>query len=96
MWRLFSKHKPKRKGWYVTTVEVKNQQRYTMCLYWYPDKQKFIDNIRANVCELYTVTGYSGERLFDIGQDRTKNVIAWRPISKPYMKGFIYKEHESD
>ncbi len=91
MWKNFSKRRPKEKGWYMCTVEVKNFQRYTMSLYWYPNKQKFIDNIRANVCETYEVMGCGGNRLFDIGQDRTEDVIAWRKIPKPYMKGFIKK-----
>ena len=60
-----------------------------MELYWYPDQQKFIDNIRNNVCETYVVTSdITGERLYDIGQDRTNDVIAWRKNPKPYMKGF--------
>lgn len=89
MWKVFSKKKPNKNGWYLTTVEVKNQQRYTMNLYWYSETEKFIDNIRKNVCESYTVTGYSGERLYDVGHDRTNDVIAWKKICKPYMKGFI-------
>lgn len=89
MWKIFEKVKPNDKGWYQCTVEVKNQQRYVMQLFWYPERQKFIDNIRENVCETYNVIGYSGERLHDIGQDRTDSVVAWKKISKPYMKGFI-------
>lgn len=30
----------------------------------------------------------TGERLYDIGQNRTNDVIAWRKNPKPYMKGF--------
>lgn len=89
MWRKFKKRTPKNKGWYQCTVEVENQQRYVMDLFWYPDRQKFIDNIRENVCESYEVIGCDGKRLYDIGQDRTNNVVAWKNISKPYMKGFI-------
>lgn len=89
MWKNFNKTKPKEKDWYMCTVEVKNQQRYTMSLYWYPNSQKFIDNIRKNVCEVYDIRNYNGDRIYDIGQDRTKDVIAWRKIPKPYMKGFI-------
>lgn len=90
MWRSFNKSKPKEKGWYLCTVEVKNQQRYVMNLYWYPDEQKFIDNIRQNVCEIYYIKSeITGERLHDIGQDRTDSVITWRKNPKPYMKGFI-------
>lgn len=91
MWKNFVKRKPKEKGWYLCTVEVKNQQRYTMKLYWYPETQKFIDNIRQNVCDVYQVMSSTGERLRDIGQDRTKGVVAWRKLPKPYMRGFIKK-----
>jgi len=89
MWKLFSKTKPQQSGWYLCTVEVKNQQRYIMELYWYVDQQKFIDNIRNNVCETYFVRSeITGKRLYDIGQDRTDDVIAWKKNPKPYMKGF--------
>ena len=89
MWKLFNKTKPKEKGWYLCTVEVKGFQRYVMELYWYPDQQKFIDNIRQNVCETYFIKSeITGERVYDIGQDRTKDVIAWKKNPKPYMKGF--------
>lgn len=89
MWKVFNKEKPKEDGWYATTVEVKGQQRYVMSLYWNCKTQKFIDNIRQNVCEVYTVLDYKGDRLFDIGQDRTEGVVAWRKIPKAYMKGFV-------
>lgn len=91
-WRKFPKVKPPKDGWYLCTVEVSGQQRYTMNLHWYKDRGingKFIDNIRANVCESYTVLGYNGDRLTNIGQDRTDNVITWKKIPKPYMRGFI-------
>ena len=95
MWRKFSKVKPKEKGWYQCTVEVKDQQRYVMNLYWFPDRDKFIDNIRQNVCETYEVmSGVSGERLTDIGQDRTDSVVAWKKMCKPYMRGFIKRDYK--
>lgn len=89
MWNNFSKRQPKEADWYMCTVEVKNQQRYTMSLYWYPYTQKFIDAIRQNVCDVYSVMSCTGERLRDIGQDRTEDVVAWRKIPKPYMWGFV-------
>lgn len=89
MWRLFKKKTPKNKGWYLCTIEIKNFQRYTMPLYWYPSKKRFIDNIRKNVCETYIVKDCKNKRIFDIGQDRTDEVIAWRKMPKTYMKGFL-------
>jgi hypothetical protein len=91
MWKNFFKKKPKESGWYMCTVEVKNQQRYTMSLYWYLKEQRFIDNIRENVCRTYDVRSCTGKRIYDIGQDRTYDVVAWRKIPKPYMKGFVKK-----
>jgi hypothetical protein len=90
-WKQFPKHKPYQKGWYCCTVEVKNQQRYIMDLYWYPNIKNgvFYDNIRLNVCETYTVLGCNGTRLTDIGHDRTSDVVAFKKIHRPYMKGFI-------
>ena len=92
MWKAFNKIKPITDGWYMTTVEIAGQQRYTMSLYWRCKDQKFIDNIRANVCECYKVLAYNGEQLYDIGQDRTDGVVAWRKIPKAYMKGFIKQD----
>jgi len=89
MWNLFNTSMPKDDGWYLCTVEVKDQQRYIMELFWYSDRQRFIDNIRQNVCDTYTVMSITGERLYDIGQDRTNNVIAWMENPKPYMEGFL-------
>jgi hypothetical protein len=60
-----------------------------MNLYWYKETQTFIDNIRKSVCEAYEVIGWDGNRLYDIGHNRTSGVIAWRKIPKPYMKGFV-------
>jgi len=89
MWELFSNSKPKNDKWYLCTVEIEGQQRYVMGLYWYSNEQKFIDNIRKNVCETYIVTSnITGERLRDIGQDRTNSVIAWTEYPEPYMTGF--------
>lgn len=89
MWKNFIKKKPKKSRWYLCTVEVKNFQRYTMNLYWDDINKKFIDNIRANVVQTYKVINYFGERIYDIGQDRTDNVVAWKYIPNPYMRGFI-------
>ncbi len=99
-WHRFPETAPPKEGWYMTTVEVPRQQRYTMSLYWYPDRHKFIDNIRQDTFNTYEVFGWSN----DVGEDgkfrkvrmftsdlcdRTEDVVAWRSIPKAYMKGFI-------
>jgi DNA-directed RNA polymerase subunit M/transcription elongation factor TFIIS len=88
MWKLFSKHKPKKEGWYTTTVEIANQQRYTRELYWDPKKQAFWDNIRQDMFNLYTVIGV-GDNVIEPDCDKTDMVIAWKKQPKPYMIGFI-------
>ena len=47
-WKLFKNKKPTKNGWYQCTVEVPNQQRYVMDLYWDNKSQKFKDNRRQN------------------------------------------------
>lgn len=42
-WKPFPAHKPKENGWYLTTIEVKNQKRYVTELYWHNYKQRFIN-----------------------------------------------------
>lgn len=96
-WKRFDKKKPTEKGWYMCTVEVPNQQRYVMDLYWYPDRQKFIDNRRQTIFDDYTVTDYEGKRLHSIGLcDRTSGVVAWRKMPKTYMRGFEKKSFTED
>lgn len=95
MWRKFPKNKPKKNGWYICTVEVPNQQRYVMMLYWYGERGesgKFIDNIRQTIFDVYDVYGYSGDKLSTCELcDRTDGVVAFRKPPKSYMKGFIKK-----
>lgn len=98
-WKIFKKKQPKKDGWYQCTVEVPGQQRYVMDLYWYGNVQRFRDNRRQTVFDYYHVFGYNDEtgkndkRMYteDIC-DRTVDVIAWRKVPKPYMKGFIKEE----
>lgn len=94
MWTQFPKHKPKEDGWYVCTIEVPNQQRYVMMLYWYGNQEggKFIDNLRQSIFDWYDVYGYQGEKLKTCSLcDRTDEVVAFRKRPKSYMKGFKKK-----
>ena len=89
MWKVFNKEKPKKDGWYTTTIEIKGQQRYVMDLYWYSKKEKFIDNIRKDVYQTYTVLNYKGDKVSNIDLDRTDEVIAWQELPEVYMDGFV-------
>lgn len=95
-WQPFPDNIPSKNGWYSCTVEVRNQQRYVMNLYWYGESAKFQDNIRQDVFSTYEVYGWASDtpdhrkRLFTIDLcDRTNDVVAWRREPAPYMKGFI-------
>lgn len=91
-WNLFSEKKPSKNGWYLCTVEVKNQQRYVMDLYWYNEKQTFEDNRVKHVFEVYTVLDYTGGRLTKNEVcDRTKGVVFWAELPAPNMDGFERK-----
>jgi hypothetical protein len=99
MWHKFPKTKPKKNGWYQCTVEVSNQQRYVMDLFWYGDRQQFRDNRRQDVFDSYDVYGYNNEtklndkKLYTINLcNRTDEVVAWRQQYKPYMNGFMKEE----
>lgn len=93
-WIVFKTQRPTEKGWYICTVEVPNRQRYVMSLFWHEHLQKFIDNIRDDMCHTYTVLAYNGERLFDVGQDRTGDVIAWKREPAPFMDGFVFSRNK--
>lgn len=109
-WKRFDKVKPKKSGWYLCTIDT-GSQRYTMDLYWDAKHERFKDNRRLNVFQLYEVYGYGYasdnpdpylERMYkDNLCDRTDEVVAWRNCPKAYMKGFkpakpVWEEEEEN
>ena len=40
-WRLISKEKPKKDGWYLCTLETPGVDRHVEQLYWYSEIQQF-------------------------------------------------------
>lgn len=100
-WRLFKDKKPKKNGWYQCTVEISGQQRYVMDLYWYGELQRFKDNRRQSVFSDYDVYAYN-DTTYEYDKpvntnslcDRTDDVVAWRKMPKPYMKGFKERSYD--
>lgn len=97
-WRVFAEEKPKKNGWYQCTVEVPGMQRYVMDLFWYDEVERFKDNRVQNVFNDYDVYAYNDvtheyDKPINTNNlcDRTDNVIAWKKISKSYMKRFEEK-----
>lgn len=89
-WKIFKNKKPTKNGWYQCTVEVPNQQRYVMDLYWHNELQRFKDNRRQNVYDTYNVLNYKNEKMYTERLcDRTENVVAWKKLPRTYMKGFV-------
>ena len=89
-WNDINTKKPTKNGWYSCTVEVSGQQRYVMDLYWYSDRERFIDNRVKHIFEVYDVIGDKGKKIEKYRlTDRTDSVVAWRKIPKPYMSGFV-------
>lgn len=99
-WKRFNKVKPKNSGWYLCTVDI-GSDRYVMDLWWDAAYERFRDNRRRNVFNLYEVYGYgTAENLDGSGMpylermykddlcDRTDEVVAWRKQPRAYMKGF--------
>lgn len=97
MWKRFDKHKPEKDGWYQCTVAFPSGfegqiQSYVMDLYYYKDHNKWIDNRRQDIFSTYEVYGYGfgnkKKRLYTNNLcNRTDNVIAWRPMPKPFKIG---------
>ena len=86
-WKSFPKHQPKHDGWYLCSVEVPNQQRYVMPLWW--DGEFFLNNYRQNVFDTYKVINMKGERIYtDILCNRTKDVKYWKNEPRTCYKGF--------
>ena len=92
MWKKFPKHKPKEERWYACTIEVPHQQRYVLNLFW--EDGKFMDHHRQWVFDAYKV--YNGADTYNTFRlkscelcDRTDDVVYWKKIPKPNMKGFV-------
>lgn len=84
-WISMKKYQPKEKGWYFCTVVV-NDKRMTRELY-YNESGKWIDNIRKNMFDLYTIRSkLTGEIITEDQEavDWTDLVIAWMDRPKEY------------
>lgn len=100
-WNEFPKKKPQKDGWYQCTVkflvdEKKNQyQSYVMDLYYYVEDDKWRDNRRQEVFNIYEVYGYCEgpngttalERVYTGNCCIRDDVIAWKLLPKPYEGG---------
>lgn len=93
-WRRFDdKHKPLINGWYHCTIAYDSGDNevasYVMDLYWYGEHAKWIDNRRQDIFSTYEVYGYGNgnkkKRIYSNNLcDRTADVVAWRPLPKPF------------
>lgn len=68
-------------------------QEYVMDLYWECGSGKFIDNRVKQIFDVYDVMGYGNNNEYhklspnDVHPiDRTKHVVAWRPMPRTYRK----------
>lgn len=91
-WKSFPKHKPKKDDWYLCSItfgDGKNKQSYVMDLYWYSDRQKFIDNRRQHIFDTYTVLSCDGKKMYTEKSlcNRTAEVTGWRKVPRYYVKG---------
>lgn len=92
-WKSFPKHKPKEDGWYLCSITFEfspgRAQSYVMDLYWYSDRQKFIDNRRQHIFDTYNVLSCDGTVMHTEKSlcDRTAEVTGWRKVPKYYVKG---------
>lgn len=100
-WNEFPKKKPKKNGWYQCTIdsvvdEEKNQyQSYVMDLYYDVKNNKWIDNRRQDIFNIYEVYGHCKgpngttalERIYGDDYCIRDDVIAWKLLSKPYEGG---------
>ena len=88
-WKNFSEEKPTKDGWYLCTVKgakvLDSSPRYVMELYWFSNKNEFIDNIRRHVFMAYNVYSITGERMYD-NCNRTDDVVAWAELPAPCME----------
>ncbi len=89
----------------LTTDDGKDvYQTYVMDLYYYKGTERFIDNRARNIFDSYEVYAYREGAYQKVrlnywdspNCDRTKHVVAWRKLPKPYLiKGRRYY-HETN
>lgn len=89
-WHKYPNEKPEISGWVQCTVVFDyrddNIQSYVMDLWYNSETDKFIDNRRKNVYDLYDVMGYQhgnekAKIYYDNLCDRTADVVAWQPLA---------------
>lgn len=99
-WFEYPKKKPKKDGWYQCTVDFEIDkeyhiyQSYVMDLYYYAEKDKWRDNRKQSVFNVYEVYGCCKgpngsdalERIYTGNDCVRDDVIAWKNLPKPYIK----------
>lgn len=89
-WISISKGLPKENGWYQCTI-ISNDLPQTMELFY--KNGKWLDNRRIDMFNTYDIYGYGNtEEKHKLSYqelisefDWTENVIAWKPLSGPYI-----------
>lgn len=90
MWKSYPKNKPKKSGWYICSIRYGEEQgqAYVMDLWWDEKLERWRDNRRINVFELYEVFGYGkGNEKMRMYYDNTcyrSDVIAFKKLPKIY------------
>lgn len=91
LWRKVGDSPPKKKGWYLCTVEFSKNESTVMDLYWYPEKAVWIDNREQMIFNDYDVYAFDEKtneysKSVSTGPDcnRTNQVRAWKELPKPY------------
>lgn len=92
-WKPYPKYKPKKQGWYICSIRYGEEegQAYVMDLWWNEKLERWQDNRRINVFQLYEVFGY-GKKInrnekMRIYYDNTcyrNDVIAFKRLPKIY------------
>ena len=92
-WREYPNEKPAISGWVqcIVIFDCRDDKilYYVMDLWYNNETDKFIDNRRKNVYDLYDVMGYQhgnekAKIYYDNLCDRTADVVAWQPLASVF------------
>lgn len=74
----------------IYVLSENDDQRYVTVLYWNLSTECFIDNLRFDVFNKYKAYNGFDKRIYiDSLCNKTNNVVAWKNLCKPYMKGLV-------
>lgn len=105
-WKPYPKNKPNKRGWYQCSILYKydeeNYGAYVMDLFWDEKSEKWKDNRRINVFQMYDVYGWGKDLIDNPIKDRIyydnlcerTDVVAFKKLPNIYKPLFNIRKKD--